>query len=83
MRAHDSNCITFDQVVVGFPPGVAVLRREDADGLLVGLQGRVPDLLQLHVQLVDREWRVVAVVHVQNEELWREDGREPGRDANY
>lgn len=74
MKVHDSDCSTFDQIVVGFPPGVAVLRREDADGLLVGLQGRVPDLLQLHVQLVNREWCAVAVVHVQDEELWRGDG---------
>lgn len=71
---HDSIVITFDQIVVGFSPRVAVLRREDADGLLVGLQGGVPDLLQLHVQLVDRERRAVAVVHVQNEELRRGDG---------
>lgn len=48
-----------------------MLRRQDADRLLVGLQGGVPDLLQLHVQLVDRERRPVAVVHVQNEELQR------------
>lgn len=71
---RDSNVITFDQIVVGFPPGVAVLRREDADGLLVGLQRGVPDLLQLHVQLVHRQGRAVAVVHVQNEELQRGDG---------
>lgn len=69
-----SNVITFDQIVVGFSPGVAVLRREDADWLLVGLQGGVPDLLQLHVQLVNRKRRAVAVVHVQNEELQRGHG---------
>lgn len=51
-----------------------MLRREDADWLLVGLQGRVPDLLQLNVQLVHREWRAVAVVHIQDEELRGEGG---------
>lgn len=73
-QEQDANVITFDQIVVGLSPGVAVLRRQDADWLLVGLQGGVPDLLQLHVQLVHRERRPVTVVHVQNEELHRDTG---------
>ena len=46
-----------------------MLRRQDADGLLVGLQGGVPDLLQLHVELILGQRGAVAVVHVQHEEL--------------
>lgn len=60
---------TFNQAVVGFSPGVAVLRSQNADRLLVGLQRGVPDLLQLHVQLVYRQWASVAVVHIQDKEL--------------
>lgn len=40
---------TFNQVVVGFSPGVAVLWSQNANRLLVRLQWGVPDLLQLHV----------------------------------
>lgn len=70
-RVSHQRLLTLHQVVVGLPPGVAVLRRQDADGLLVGLQGGVPDLLQLHVELVHRQPGPVAVVHVQHEELGR------------
>lgn len=63
------HCHTFDEVVVGFAPGVAVLGGQDADRLLVALQGRVPDLLQLHIDLVHRQWGAIAVIHIQDKEL--------------
>ena len=46
-----------------------MLGGQDADGLLVGLQGGVPDLLQLHVDLVHSQRGAITVVHVQDEEL--------------
>lgn len=62
---YKSRCVlTFDQVVVGFSPGVAVLGCQDANRFLVSLQRGVPDLLQLHVNLVYCQWGAIAVVHI-------------------
>lgn len=59
-----------------------MVRGEDADGLLVGLQGRAPDLLQLHVQLVYRQRGAITVVHVQDKELM-EERQERERESMY
>ena len=61
--------LAFDEGVVGLPPGVSVLWRQDANGLLVCLQGGVPDLLQLKVDLIHSQWGAVTVVHVQYKKL--------------
>lgn len=68
--------LTLDEVVVGLAPGVAVLGSQDADRLLVALQGRVPDFLQLHVNLVHRQWGAITVIHIQDKEL-RTEGEGP------
>ena len=61
--------LTLNQVVIGFSPGVAMLWCKDANRLLVSLQRWVPDLLQLHVQLVYCQPAAIAVVHIQDKEL--------------
>lgn len=60
---------TFQQVVVGFCPAVAVVRREDPNRFLVCLEGGVPYLLQLSEELVSGEGTSVTVVNIQLKEL--------------
>ena len=61
--------LTFNQVIIGFSPRIAVLWCKDANRFLIWLQRRIPDLLQLHVNLIHCQWGAVAVVHIQDKEL--------------
>lgn len=60
---------TFDEGVVGLGPTVAVVGRQNPNWLLVGLEGRIPDFLQLEEDLVGGQGTPVAAVNVQLKEL--------------
>lgn len=64
---------TFDKVVVGFGPAVSVVGGEDPNWLLVCLEGRVPDLLQLDEDLIGGEGAPIAAVNIQLKELGRRE----------
>lgn len=48
--------LTLDKVVVSFAPSVTMVGGQNANRLFVGLKGRVPDLLQLNVDLIYGQW---------------------------
>lgn len=87
MSTEDSWCrsfeavrtVTFDEVGIGFAPAVAVVGGEDADGLRVGLQGSVPDSLQLNVELIHGQRCAITVVHRQHKELQQSRAKEGER----
>lgn len=65
--------LTFDEVVVGFGPTVAMVACQNPDGLLVGLKGCVPNLLQLDKNLIGGQGAPVAAVNIQLKELGKKE----------
>lgn len=64
---------TFDEVVVGLGPAVAMVCGQDPNGLLVGLEGGIPNLLQLEKDLVGGQRTAVTAVNVELKELERKE----------
>lgn len=67
--------LTLDEVIVGLGPAVAMVGGQDPNWFLVGLEGCVPDLLQLNKYLVGRQGAAVAAVDIQLKELGRGEER--------